>query len=113
MHSRQKAVYPIYLMLLTFFILVFLALAALLWHFFIQGNLYICTDSVPFLSFIPPFVHVGNFGDVYVYPKLLVYIVWILFFSLSTFGGNKTAKLTMKRLGFTDSSDNRNTGDGF
>ncbi|MBP9817525.1 hypothetical protein KBC75_02065 [Candidatus Shapirobacteria bacterium] len=64
-------------------------LFSLIWHFFVNGRLYICTDPVPFLSFLPPFVH--NFSpsadpsiviythDYYTVSPLAIYGVWIAF----------------------------------
>ena len=57
-------------------ILLFFSLfgAALIWSNWVSGKMYICTDSMGFFDFIPPFVHGG--GDVYLVPAWRVWFVW-------------------------------------
>lgn len=63
------------------FYFVFLApvfvLSTQVWHFLVDGKLYFCTDSVPIINFIPPFVH-PDYGDYYIAPEPVVYSVWLL-----------------------------------
>lgn len=57
-----------------------------LWSEKIEGFLYECNDPIPFLSFIPPFVHgyngVSFAGDYYIYSPLVVYATWVIFIVL-------------------------------
>jgi hypothetical protein len=62
----------------------------MLWQLLVLGKLYVCTDPVPVLNFIPPFVHhvpdpntnkndghtFYDTGDYYIYPEYLVYSLW-------------------------------------
>lgn len=53
----------------------------LLWTILIDGNLYYCSDKVPLLDFIPPFVHTGHFGstgDYYIADEKVVWTLWLL-----------------------------------
>ena len=49
-----------------------------LWSFVISSNLFYCSDSVPFLDFIPPFVHGSQFGDFFIVNPNIVYVLWLL-----------------------------------
>ena len=60
-----------------------LCLAAMAWEHRVVGVLYVCTDSVPILDFIPPFVHSGPTGDVYLVPEALVYLTWDAYVAVS------------------------------
>jgi len=51
----------------------------LLWSVLVNGNLYYCSDKVPFLDFIPPFVHESFTGDYYIATQSFVWTIWILF----------------------------------
>lgn len=66
----------IFLLYLTLFIPV-LVLIASAWYFLVDGNFYYCSDKVPFVDLLPPFVHGKNFGDYFVAPPIIVYVLWI------------------------------------
>ena len=72
-------------LILTFGYLVLVAIslfvAATIWSQQVSGVLYRCSDSVPVLDFMPPFVHTntakyGQTGDCYLVPESQVYSVW-------------------------------------
>src|SRR5208282_1768616 len=75
--------------LLSLFIYVLLAVmvlfaASLVWEHRVTGVLYRCTDSVPVLDFIPPFVHSGGHtGDAYLVPPAQVYRTWYAYVGAS------------------------------
>ena len=48
------------------------------WSGYVDGNLYYCSDKIPVLDFIPPFVHGSINGDYYIAPAGLVYFIWAL-----------------------------------
>ena len=57
----------------------------LIWTIFLDGNLYYCSDKVPFLDFIPPFVHTGQFGptgDYYIADPIIVWTTWFILVTL-------------------------------
>lgn len=58
--------------------LPFFTLISLVWYRFVDGALYFCTDSVPFLDFFPPFMHGARFGDRWIAPMQTVYILWCI-----------------------------------
>jgi hypothetical protein len=69
-----------------YIILVMLAIftAACVWEARVVGVLYRCTDNVPILDFIPPFVHSGGHtGDVYLVSKVQVYWTWYAYLGTS------------------------------
>ena len=64
---------------------IFLVLSAIvvltIWYFLVDGILYYCSDKAPLIDFIPPFVHAG-YGDYFVAPQLVVYLVWLMLITL-------------------------------
>ena len=62
----------------AFFLLPCVVVVALIWSIFIDGKLYYCSDSLPIISFIPPFVHSPIFGDRYIVDEQIVWTVWYL-----------------------------------
>ncbi|MBP9797886.1 hypothetical protein KBC70_01940 [Candidatus Woesebacteria bacterium] len=58
-------------------------LAAIIWSMKIDGNLYVCNDTLPILNFIPPFVHGSMFGDYYLTAKGHVYSTWAMFIAFA------------------------------
>lgn len=73
----------------SIFIYVLLAamavfVAACVWEQRVVGVLYRCTDSVPILDFVPPFVHSGGHtGDAYLVPSAQVYRTWCAYLVVS------------------------------
>jgi hypothetical protein len=58
--------------------------AACIWEHRVTGVLYRCTDSVPILDFIPPFVHSGGHtGDAYLVSQAQVYHTWYAYLGVS------------------------------
>ncbi len=57
--------------------------AASIWECRVVGVLYRCSDSVPLLDFIPPFVHPGEVGDLYLVSESLVYRTWYTYLGVS------------------------------
>lgn len=77
-----------YSLLYVFFLFPSLIVGKLLWTIFVDGKLYYCSDRTPFLDFIPPFVHTGQFGptgDYFVVDEKIVWAVWFLFIGLILF----------------------------
>lgn len=70
-----------FLLYLTLFIPV-LVLIASAWYFLVDGVFYYCSDKVPFVDLLPPFVHGKNFGDYFVASPIIVYLLWIVALSL-------------------------------
>ena len=68
----------VYLALLVPSVLV----SAIAWEFFAVGRLYYCSDSVPLLNFIPPFVHPVP-DDHYIASPPVVYGIWFLLVAVS------------------------------
>lgn len=60
-----------------------LLLASLAWHFLITNRLYVCSDPVPFLSFMPPWVHSQVPQDHYIIHPLFLFFIWIVFMALA------------------------------
>lgn len=63
-----------------------LLVGMLFWTTLVNGNLYYCSDKVPFLDFIPPFVHTagqfGSIGDYFIVDEKVVWAVWFLLIGL-------------------------------
>ena len=61
-----------------------LFIAACVWEHSVAGVLYRCTDSVPILDFIPPFVHSGDHtGDAYLVSQARLYHTWYAYIGVS------------------------------
>ena len=68
----------------AFLLVLALFAAACLWEYQVVGVLYRCTDSLPILDFIPPFVHPGEHtGDVYLVSRAQVYWTWYAYLGAS------------------------------
>src|SRR5258708_34822533 len=52
------------------------------WEFLAVGRLYYCSDTVPLLDFIPPFVHDVP-DDHYIASRFTVYAIWFLFAAIT------------------------------
>jgi len=63
---------------LLFFVPTLIVLL-LLWFFLVDGKLFYCSDTMPGLDFIPPFVHGKQVGDYLIVPAFILYSVWIVF----------------------------------
>jgi hypothetical protein len=48
-----------------------------MWNF-ASKNLFYCSDDVPVLNFIPPFIHPGPYGDQFFVNPFFVYSLWCL-----------------------------------
>jgi hypothetical protein len=59
-----------------------LLLSSVTWHFMITNRLYVCSDPVPFLSFLPPWVHSQVPQDHYILHPIFLFFIWILFVAL-------------------------------
>lgn len=47
------------------------------WYLVIDGNLYYCSDKIPLVDFIPPFVHSQEYGDYFIIDERWVWTIWI------------------------------------
>ncbi len=65
---------PLYVL----FLIPSLIVGLLIWTLFIDGKLYYCSDKVPILDFIPPFVHGSQYGDYWIADPKIVWAIWIL-----------------------------------
>lgn len=61
-----------------FFQMLSFLLIIIIWSGYVDGHLYYCSDKVPILDFIPPFMHGSLYGDYYIAPAGLVYALWVL-----------------------------------
>jgi len=61
---------------------------SLVWTSWIDGWLYDCSDTIPLVNFLPPFVHpyrgtnpnvIPINTDHYIYPEAVVWTVWVIF----------------------------------
>lgn len=73
--QRDKDINIFLFISILFPILIILSLA---WYFLVDGILFYCTDKMPVLDLIPPFVHGINTGDYYIASPIIVYIAWII-----------------------------------
>lgn len=64
------------LLYLAFFIPMFVIIACF-WYFFVDGVLYYCSDKVPFIDLLPPFVH-EHYGDYFIVSPVTIYIIWVV-----------------------------------
>ena len=63
------------------YLLYFVPVSAIIlsiWYFFVDGVLYYCSDKVPVIDFIPPFVH-PDAGDYFIASPFVIYLAWIGF----------------------------------
>ncbi len=65
------------LILLGSFVFLFIS-ASVFWYTQIDGKLFYCSDKIPLLDLIPPFVHGSQCGDYFIASPLIVYLIWIL-----------------------------------
>lgn len=63
------------------FIIPSLITGTLIWTIFVDGKLYYCSDKMPILDFIPPFVHVSPY-DYWIADPKLVWAIWFLLIGL-------------------------------
>lgn len=77
-NPEHSARYIKNLLLYLTLLLPTLVLIASVWYFFVDGILYYCSDKVPFLDLLPPFVHGKSFGDYFIASPILVYVLWIV-----------------------------------
>lgn len=54
-------------------------IGAILWSALHEAFLFHCSDWIPVLDLIPPFVHGSQYGDYYIAPEPVVYIVWVIY----------------------------------
>lgn len=60
-----------------FLLVLMLIAAAGVWEHQVVGTLFRCTDSLPILDFLPPFVHPGEHtGDAFLVSQAQVYGTW-------------------------------------
>ena len=64
------------------FLIPSLITGMLIWTIFVDGKLYYCSDKVPILDFIPPFVHGSQYGDYYIASSIAVWGIWFLLLGL-------------------------------
>ena len=64
------------------FLIPALIVGMLIWTIFVDGKLYYCSDKVPILDFIPPFVHGSQYGDYWIADPKLVWGIWVLLLGL-------------------------------
>jgi len=65
---------------LAAYLLFFIPIAIVIlsaWYFLVDGRLYYCTDKLPIMDFIPPFIHDGV-GDYFISSPFLVFSIWIV-----------------------------------
>lgn len=65
------------LILLGSFVFLFIS-ASVFWYTQIDGKLFYCSDKIPLLDLIPPFVHGSQVGDYYIASPVVVYLIWII-----------------------------------
>ena len=58
-------------------------ISAVAWQFLAVDRLYHCSDRVPLLDFVPPFVHSVP-DDHYIASPLVVYVVWLLLVAIAS-----------------------------
>jgi hypothetical protein len=78
-YLRKHLYVGLYLSVLPFSLIA----VALAWNWKIHGYLYYCSDPVPIIDFIPPFVHSRIESDFYIASPLVTYIVWFGFIFLA------------------------------
>ena len=54
----------------------------LIWTMFIDGKLYHCSDPIPVLDILPPFIHGTQYGDYWIADPKLVWSIWFLLLGL-------------------------------
>jgi hypothetical protein len=54
-------------------------LLAMVWHWQMASTYFLCKHHGLILDFLPPFVHQGEDGDVYLKPQAAVYSMWALY----------------------------------
>ena len=74
MLKKVTKTFPIYIL----FLVPSLIAGLLVWTLFVDGKLYYCSDKVPVLDFIPPFVHGKEYGDYWIAAPILVWSIWFL-----------------------------------
>ena len=93
--NKKTAQIGVYLL----FLLISFVIALVLWFFLVDGKLFYCSDSVPFLDFIPPFVHGKQVGDYFIVSPFIVYLVWFVFlFAIFLTPAYLTRKYLAKRI---------------
>ena len=78
MFKKIVKILPAYLL----FLIPSLIAGMLIWTIFVDGNLYYCSDKVPILDFIPPFVHGSQYGDYWIADPKIVWGIWSLLLGL-------------------------------
>ena len=68
------------LIYIVLFIVLFLV-CAMLWHWQMAGTYFVCVHKGLLLDFLPPFVHPGTSGDMYLKPQgaMVVYTIWAIY----------------------------------
>lgn len=59
-----------------------LIVVSILWSIIHNLFLFRCTDWFPISDLIPPFVHGAQYGDYYIAPEPVVFVIWGLFIGL-------------------------------
>lgn len=72
--KRTIKIVPSYILFLAPSLVVGMAI----WTIFVDGTLYYCSDKIPVLDFIPPFVHGSQTGDYWIADPKLVWSIWFL-----------------------------------
>jgi hypothetical protein len=65
------------------FLVVSLLLSAMLWHWQMAGSYFVCQEHGIILDFLPPFIHPGVSGDVYLQPRHVVYTIWSVYLAVA------------------------------
>lgn len=65
------------LFILTGSFIFFFIAASIFWDIFVNGRLYYCSDKMPVLDLIPPFVHGPQYHDYYLVSPVVVYLIWV------------------------------------
>ena len=68
------------------FILIYLAgfavlflICAVIWHWQMAGSYFVCQQNGVIMDFIPPFIHPGMSGNIYLKPQRVVYAIWSIY----------------------------------
>lgn len=71
----KKTFMLIYVVLFT----VLFLFCAMIWHWQMAGTYFVSQQNGIIVDFLPPFVHRGLAGDIYLKPQSTVYTIWAVY----------------------------------